>query len=75
MINGIITFMSSQDVLGVLIVATLITIASCAVIITIHLVKAITSFTDLVDGLHSRTLATLPSLVISLIGKLIKRRR
>lgn len=77
---------STQVVLNTLLVVGFLVITVCIVYITYYLVKALKSITDLVDSLIDTTqniknkiqlkaLAAIPALLVTLVGKVIKKKR
>ena len=81
----IIWGMNSQDILNLILVITIIIVASCIVYATYYFVQALKSIKILADnfeqitegikgGLKFRALATIPALFIGILSKLLKRR-
>lgn len=78
--------MSLKDILDVSLVTGIVIAVICIVYITVYLIRVLKSVTDLSDTLTDTTLdikdklqrnalATIPALLIALIGKVIKKRR
>lgn len=77
--------MGTQDLLNILLAAGFLIITVCVLTITYFLIKTLKAITELSqslantteglrDNIKIRALTTLPALVISLLGKLIRRR-
>jgi|Napbiome12C3dose_1001474.scaffolds.fasta_scaffold00001_321 hypothetical protein len=78
--------MSLQEIINILLVVGLLVISACVVIITFFLIKALKAVIRLADSLQDtsqsikekiqmRFLATLPAIVLGILGKIIKRGR
>lgn len=83
---GIVHFMNSSDFLQITLGIGFIILVSCIIFTTIFLVKALKSIRNLVDdadniamgikgGLKLKALAALPALLITLVSKIIRKRR
>lgn len=77
--------MGTQDLLNILLAAGFLIITVCVLTITYFLIKTLKAITELSqslantteglrDNIKIRALTALPALVISLLGKLIRRR-
>lgn len=77
--------MNTQDILQFVLVLGIFIITSCVVFITIFLVQALKAIIRLADNLEEtaqgikekvqmKALAAVPALLVSLVGKFIKRR-
>ena len=78
--------MNSQDVLNVFLILGLFVVTSCVVYVSYYFVSALKSITILVEKLDEvtqsikdkvamRALAAIPALLVSLVSKVIKKRR
>ena len=78
--------MNSADLLNIFLIIALVVAVTCIVYITFYLVSALKSITNLTDdtdevveGLKSKVqmkaLLAIPAILLSLAGKLIKKRR
>ncbi len=78
--------MNSQDLLNILLALGIFIITSCFIFITYFLVQALKSVIRLADNLENTTqgikekiqmkaLAAIPALLVSLIGRVITKRR
>ncbi|TSC85423.1 MAG: hypothetical protein G01um10147_1161 [Microgenomates group bacterium Gr01-1014_7] len=78
--------MYTQDVLNIFLIIALVTVVACIVYVSFYLVSALKSITNLtedtdgvVESLKSKVqmkaLLAIPAILISLAGKLIKKRR
>lgn len=77
--------MYTQDVLNIFLIIALVVVVACIVYVSFYLVSALKSITNLTDdtdevveGLKSKVqmkaLLAIPAILISLAGKLIKKR-
>lgn len=78
--------MSTQDVLNIFLILGLLTITICSVIVTYFLIKTLKAVQSMIDNVSETTenfkskiglrlLSAIPSLLIALAGKFLKRGR
>ncbi len=78
--------MESRDILNLILIIAILVITACFAYATFYLTQALKSITTLADDLVDTTqsikqkiqlkaLATIPALLVALIGKVIKKRR
>ncbi len=78
--------MNTQDTLNIFLIAGIVVISACVVYISYYFVQALKSVTNLSDDLDEialnvknkvaiKALAAVPALLVSLVGKIIRKKR
>ena len=78
--------MNTQDTLNIFLILGIMVISTCAVYISYYFVQALKSVTNLSDDLDEialniknklglKVLAAVPALLVSLVGKIIRKKR
>lgn len=78
--------MNTQDLLNILLVACILVFVTCSIFITYFLIQTLKSITNLADNLanitlnikdkvHLTALAAIPSVLLTLVSKIIRRGR
>lgn len=70
--------MTSQEILNIFLILSLLVVTSCVVYITYYFVKALKSLINLTNDLEKKAglkiLAALPTALLAILGRFFKRR-
>lgn len=86
MVSDIIALVNTQDILNIFLIFGILVITACAIYVSLYLVQALKSLTSLANDLDEvaqnvknkigiKILSAIPKVLVSLIGKVIKKRR